>query len=100
MLMQQNPYHVCLLFSFLVYSAPYTESILTESSLMCSTSHILGKSDDSWALQVVEPAEKIIRSFLNENASSMPDLEAPNNTGPKLIQRDLWTQYICQVSIL
>ncbi|KAK4607691.1 hypothetical protein RGQ29_001495 [Quercus rubra] len=53
-------------------------------------------SYDSWALQVVEPAEKIIRSFLNENASSMPDLEAPNNMGPKLIQRDLWTQYICQ----
>ena len=67
---------------------------------MCSTSHILGKSDDSRALQVVEPAEKIIRSLLNENASSMPDLEAPNNMGPKLIQRDLCTQYICQVSIL
>ncbi|KAF3948803.1 hypothetical protein CMV_025244 [Castanea mollissima] len=26
----------------------------------------------------------------------MPDLEAPNNMGPKLIQRDLWTQYIFQ----
>ena len=36
---------------------------------MCSTSHILGKSDDSWASQVVEPATKVIRSFLNENAS-------------------------------
>ncbi|KAK4607692.1 hypothetical protein RGQ29_001495 [Quercus rubra] len=65
-----------------------------------ATESISCKSDDSWALQVVEPAEKIIRSFLNENASSMPDLEAPNNMGPKLIQRDLWTQYICQVSIL
>ncbi|XP_030957868.1 LOW QUALITY PROTEIN: tRNA dimethylallyltransferase 2-like [Quercus lobata] len=61
-----------------------------------ATESISCKSDDSWALQVVEPAEKIIRSFLNENASSMPDLEAPNNMGPKLIQRDLWTQYICQ----
>ncbi|KAK9999519.1 hypothetical protein SO802_019122 [Lithocarpus litseifolius] len=61
-----------------------------------ATESISCKSDDSWALQVVEPAEKIIRSFLNENASSMPDLESPNNMGPKLIQRDLWTQYICQ----
>ena len=61
---------------------------------MCSTFHILGKSDDSWVSQAVEPATKVIRSFLNENASSIPDLEAPNNMGPKLIQRDLWTQYI------
>ncbi|KAM3692808.1 hypothetical protein ACB098_08G115400 [Castanea mollissima] len=61
-----------------------------------STESISCKSDDSWALHVVEPAEKIIRSFLNKNARSMPDLEAPNNMGPKLIQRDLWTQYICQ----
>ncbi|KAL4611629.1 hypothetical protein ACB092_08G139300 [Castanea dentata] len=61
-----------------------------------STESISCKSDDSWALHVVEPAEKIVRSFLNENASSMPDLEAPNNMGLKLIQRDLWTQYICQ----
>ncbi|XP_050281361.1 tRNA dimethylallyltransferase 2-like [Quercus robur] len=61
-----------------------------------ATESISCKSDDSWALQVVEPAEKIIRSFLTENASSMPDLEAPNNMGLKLIQRDLWTQYICQ----
>nr|XP_023871118.1 tRNA dimethylallyltransferase 2-like isoform X2 [Quercus suber] len=61
-----------------------------------ATESISCKSDYSWALQVVEPAEKIIRSFLNENASSMPDLEAPNNMGPKLTQRDLWTQYICQ----
>nr|POE87693.1 isoform 2 of trna dimethylallyltransferase 2 [Quercus suber] len=61
-----------------------------------ATESISCKSDDSWALQVAKPAEKIIRSFLNENASSMPDLEAPNNMGPKLTQRDLWTQYICQ----
>jgi len=52
---------------------------------MCSTFHILGKSDDSWVSQAVEPATKVIRSFLNEKASSIPNLEAPNNMGPKLI---------------
>ncbi|KAK9999516.1 hypothetical protein SO802_019119, partial [Lithocarpus litseifolius] len=54
------------------------------------------KSDDLWASQVIEPAAKVIRSFPNENASSMPDLAAPNNMGPTLIQWDLWTQYICK----
>ncbi|GMY15867.1 tRNA dimethylallyltransferase 2-like [Fagus crenata] len=61
-----------------------------------ATESISCKSDDSWASQVVEPAAKMIRSFLNDNASSMPEMEAPNNMGPKLIQRDLWTQYICK----
>lgn len=60
--------------------------------------HILGKSDDLWASRVVEPAAKIIRSFLDENGSSLPYLEAQNRMSEKLIQRDLWTQYTCKVS--
>lgn len=61
-----------------------------------ATESISCKSEDSWAAQVVEPTANIIRSFLDENASSMPDSEAPNSMGQKLIQRDLWTQYVCK----
>ncbi|KAB1215926.1 tRNA dimethylallyltransferase 2 [Morella rubra] len=57
-----------------------------------ATESISSRSDDLWASQVVEPAAKIIRCFLNENASSI----APSIMGQNLIQRDLWTQYTCQ----
>ncbi|XP_059430530.1 tRNA dimethylallyltransferase 2 isoform X2 [Corylus avellana] len=59
-----------------------------------ATESISCKSDDLWASRVVEPAAKIIRSFLDENGSSM----AQNRMSEKLIQRDLWTQYTCKVS--
>ena len=48
---------------------------------------------------MVEPSVKIIRSFLRDDASSIPDLEGRNGAeGLKSINRDLWTQYICKVS--
>lgn len=51
----------------------------------------------SWAADVVEPSVKIIRSFLRDDASSIPDLEGRNGAeGLKSINRDLWTQYICK----
>ncbi|XP_035541162.1 tRNA dimethylallyltransferase 2 isoform X4 [Juglans regia] len=61
-----------------------------------ATESISCNSEDLWASEVVEPAAKIIRSFLNENAISMHDSEALNSMGQKLIQRDLWTQYTCK----
>ncbi|KAK9266407.1 hypothetical protein L1049_025264 [Liquidambar formosana] len=61
------------------------------------TESLLRNSDDLWAACVVEPSVKVIRSFLNEDASPVCDLEAENGTeGPKVIQRDLWTQYVCK----
>jgi hypothetical protein len=84
---------------FWLYSNVFAlETYLPDILNQIECSHILGKSDDLWASRVVEPAAKIIRSFLNENGSSMAYLEAPNRTSQKLIQRDLWTQYTCKVS--
>ena len=61
--------------------------------------YIPGNSNASWAADVVEPSVKIIRSFLRDDASSIPDLEGINGAGePKSTNRDLWTQYICKVS--
>lgn len=59
---------------------------------------IVGKSDDIWEEQIVEPAMKIIRSFLSQEASSVPGKEVPNRTGTKILERELWTQYVCKVS--
>ena len=59
--------------------------------------YILGKSDNVWVGQVVEPAMKIVKSFLSEDESLLPSSGTSNSTGKKLIQRDLWTQYICKV---
>ncbi|RVX20182.1 tRNA dimethylallyltransferase 2 [Vitis vinifera] len=57
----------------------------------------LGNPSASWAADVVEPSVKIIRSFLRDDASSIPDLEGRNGAeGLKSINRDLWTQYICK----
>ncbi|KAF8403234.1 hypothetical protein HHK36_011335 [Tetracentron sinense] len=62
-----------------------------------ATEALLSNSDDSWAKQVVEPSVNIIRSFLSEDASSVPDSETLNGMeGDKLIQRDLWTRYVCE----
>lgn len=47
---------------------------------------------------MVEPATKIVRSFLDQEVSSMPGKEAPKDTRTKLLERGLWTQYICKVS--
>lgn len=58
----------------------------------------LGKSDDIWAEQVVEPAVEIVRSFLSQEASLVPGKEAPNSTGTRILERELWTQYVCKVS--
>ncbi|KAE9616735.1 hypothetical protein Lal_00034704 [Lupinus albus] len=61
-----------------------------------STESISSKSDEIWTGQVVESAMKIIRSFLSENESLASTVELSNLTGMKIIQRDLWTQYICK----
>ncbi|XP_057956356.1 tRNA dimethylallyltransferase 2 [Malania oleifera] len=62
-----------------------------------STESLISNSGDSWAAGVVVPSVKIIRSFLNEDASLLPDSEAKSGTGGSLlVERDLWTQYICE----
>jgi hypothetical protein len=55
--------------------------------------YVLGRSNDVWISQVVEPATKKVTSFLSENGS----LSSSNGNGTKIIQRDLWTQYTCKV---
>ncbi|KAG4988903.1 hypothetical protein JHK84_031470 [Glycine max] len=58
-----------------------------------STESISSKSEDVWTRQVVESAVKIVKSFLSENGTIFG---TSNDTGMKIIQRDLWTQYICK----
>lgn len=59
-----------------------------------ATESISCVSDDLWATQVVEPSVRIIRAFLHDNACS----DEPRNGSEEmnLIQRDLWTQYVCE----
>ncbi|TKY67100.1 tRNA dimethylallyltransferase 2 [Spatholobus suberectus] len=61
-----------------------------------STESISSKSEDVWTRQVVESAVKIVKSFLSENGSLSSTFGTSNDTGMKIIQRDLWTQYICK----
>ncbi|XP_059659357.1 tRNA dimethylallyltransferase 2 isoform X6 [Cornus florida] len=62
-----------------------------------ATESLLCVSNDSWTAHVVEPSVKIIRSYLNEDASLVPDSKTRSGTeGLKLIQRDLWTRYECK----
>ncbi|XP_052196625.1 tRNA dimethylallyltransferase 2 isoform X2 [Diospyros lotus] len=54
-------------------------------------------TNDSWAANVVEPSSGIIRSFLSEAEDLVDNLGARTSTeGQELIQRDLWTQYVCK----
>lgn len=46
---------------------------------------------------MVESATLIVKSFLSENGSLLSTSGMSNDTGTKIIQRDLWTQYTCKV---
>ncbi|XP_020214094.1 tRNA dimethylallyltransferase 2 isoform X2 [Cajanus cajan] len=61
-----------------------------------STESISSKSEDVWTGQVVESAVKIVKSFLSDNGSSPSTFGTSNDTGMKITQRDLWTQYTCK----
>nr|AFK41335.1 unknown [Lotus japonicus] len=61
-----------------------------------STESISSKSDDVWKGQVVESSMKIVNSFLSENGSMSSTCSMSNDTGMKIVQRDLWTQYTCK----
>lgn len=62
-----------------------------------STESISGKFDECWVEQVVQPAAKIIRSFLNEaEERSAINMNGTNKTELNSIRRDLWTQYVCK----
>ncbi|XP_026426453.1 tRNA dimethylallyltransferase 2-like [Papaver somniferum] len=62
-----------------------------------ATEAFLGDFDEAWPRQVVEPSVNIIKSFLLEESSSIPNSE---KLDPVQIQmkdaRDLWTQFICE----
>ncbi|GAA0179413.1 RNA processing factor [Lithospermum erythrorhizon] len=59
-----------------------------------ATESILCRSDDLWAANVVGPSSEIIKSFLNENTCT--DKSVHGSIEIKLMQRDLWTQYLCE----
>ncbi|XP_007015925.2 PREDICTED: tRNA dimethylallyltransferase 2 isoform X1 [Theobroma cacao] len=61
-----------------------------------ATESISGKLDECWAVQVVGPAVKIIRSFLNEDDRTDSTLDGESKTIMGTVQRDLWTQYTCK----
>ncbi|XP_022755943.1 tRNA dimethylallyltransferase 2 isoform X2 [Durio zibethinus] len=61
-----------------------------------ATESISSKSDECWAMQVVVPAVKIIKSFLNGDDGTECALNGENKTIMDTVQRDLWTQYICK----
>ncbi|XP_054814890.1 tRNA dimethylallyltransferase 2 [Prosopis cineraria] len=61
-----------------------------------STESLSSKSDDIWTGQVVEPAVKIVRSFLGQNENLSSTSGTSNSGGMKMVERDLWTQYICK----
>lgn len=61
-----------------------------------ATEAISCRSEDSWIKQVVQPSVQCIRSFHEERVSIMPDVQGPRGSATNLLQRDLWTQYICK----
>uniref|UniRef100_A0A7N0U8F4 tRNA dimethylallyltransferase 2 n=1 Tax=Kalanchoe fedtschenkoi TaxID=63787 RepID=A0A7N0U8F4_KALFE len=50
---------------------------------------------DLWAMHVVQPSVKTIRSFLNDNGNTMEEKELTDHK-QKILERDLWSQYTCE----
>ncbi|GMI97242.1 tRNAisopentenyltransferase 2 [Hibiscus trionum] len=65
-------------------------------SYVDATEPISEKSDECWAGQVVGPAVEVIRSFLNEDYSTGRVSDEESKTVTDIVQRDLWTQYVCK----
>ncbi|XP_009364861.2 LOW QUALITY PROTEIN: tRNA dimethylallyltransferase 2 [Pyrus x bretschneideri] len=61
-----------------------------------ATESISCKADNTWATEVVGPAVEMIRSFLNQDSSLVPDSDTRYTIGVNTMQRDLWTQYTCK----
>ncbi|KAK9734530.1 hypothetical protein RND81_04G146000 [Saponaria officinalis] len=62
-----------------------------------STESLQGRSEDTWIRNVVEPAAKVINSFLTSDDILISGSDDTNNAVlGKLAERDLWTQYICE----
>lgn len=61
---------------------------------------LAANSGDSWTTRVVEPCMNIIKSFLYENISLVRNSKMLNCSDIQSVARDLWTQYVCEVSVL
>ncbi|XP_026439020.1 tRNA dimethylallyltransferase 2-like isoform X1 [Papaver somniferum] len=56
-----------------------------------------GDFDEVWPRQVVEPVVNIIKSFLLEDSSSIPNSEKLDPVQTQMKDaRDLWTQFVCE----
>ncbi|CAN1252405.1 tRNA dimethylallyltransferase 2 [Linum perenne] len=58
-----------------------------------ATEAISSRSNESWDTQVLEPAVRIVTSFLHE----VHDSECAMDAATKATERDLWTKYTCKV---
>ncbi|KAL1203527.1 tRNA dimethylallyltransferase 2 [Cardamine amara subsp. amara] len=56
-----------------------------------ATEYILSKSEESWDAQVVKPASEILHCFLKTETEPGHD-----STSGKSLERDLWSQYVCE----
>uniref|UniRef100_A0A1J3G9D0 tRNA dimethylallyltransferase 2 n=1 Tax=Noccaea caerulescens TaxID=107243 RepID=A0A1J3G9D0_NOCCA len=56
-----------------------------------ATECLLSKSEESWDAKVVKPASEIVQCFLESESELGHD-----STSGKPIERDLWSQYVCE----
>ncbi|KAE8705810.1 tRNA dimethylallyltransferase 2 [Hibiscus syriacus] len=70
--------------------------IILDIGYVDATESISKNSNECWAGQVVGPAVEIIRSFLNEDYSTGRASDEGSKTVTDIVQRDLWTQYVCK----
>lgn len=60
-----------------------------------ATKSIISGADDVWAVEVVKPSVGIIKSFLTGESSTENGSNA-SEVRTKPMQKDLWTQHICE----
>ncbi|RWR82515.1 tRNA dimethylallyltransferase 2 isoform X1 [Cinnamomum micranthum f. kanehirae] len=61
-----------------------------------ATEAFLSNSGDSWTTRVVKPCVNIIEAFIHENKSSLRDSKMLDSADAQSVERDLWTQYVCE----
>ncbi|XXG64708.1 hypothetical protein AAC387_Pa05g2590 [Persea americana] len=61
-----------------------------------ATEAFLSNPGDSWTTRVVKPCVNIIEAFIHENKTSLRDSKILNSADAQSVERDLWTQYVCE----
>jgi tRNA dimethylallyltransferase len=64
----------------------------------------IGATGDSWQKKVVEPCVDVVKRFLSDDSTVLPNTSASDGVVGSVrapsTSRELWMQYVCEVTLV